>query len=82
MNAWERRKDTTCNSNLIVNGKLHDHLATLNEQTCELMDTIIRQMQEAEGVTEDAKMTEPMEWVRKMNSIRNQAEEIVEVEMI
>ncbi|MGN0762799.1 MAG: TnpV protein [Aristaeellaceae bacterium] len=50
MNAWGRRKDTTCNSNLIINGKLHDHLATLNEQTCELMDTIIRQMHEAEGV--------------------------------
>ncbi len=82
MNAWGRRKDTTYNSNLIVNGKLHDHLATLNEQTRELIDTSIRQMQEAEGVTEDAKMTEPMEWVRKMNSIRNRAEEIVEVEMI
>lgn len=39
-------------------------------------------MQEAEGVTEDAKMTEPTEWVRKMNSIRNQAEEIILVEMI
>ena len=69
-------------SNLIVNGKLHDHLATLNEQARERLQTIIRQMQEAEGVTEDAKMTEPMEWVRKMNSIRNRAEEIIKVEMI
>ena len=69
-------------SNLIVNGKLHDHLATLNEQARERLQTIIRQMQEAEGVTEDAKMTEQMEWVRKMNSIRNRAEEIILVEMI
>ena len=69
-------------SNLIVNGKLHDHLAPLNEQARERLQTIIRQMQEVEGVTEDAKMTEPMEWVRKMNSIRNRAEEIILVEMI
>lgn len=69
-------------SNLIVNGKLHDHLATLNEQARERLQTIIRQMQEAEGVTEDVKMTEPMEWVRKMNSVRNRAEEIIKVEMI
>lgn len=68
--------------NLVVNGKLHDHLATLNEQARERLQTIIRQMQEVEGVTEDAKMTEPMEWVRKMNSIRNRAEEIILVEMI
>lgn len=69
-------------SNLIVNGKLHDHLATLNEQARERLQTIIRQRQEAEGVTEDSKMTEPMEWVRKMNNIRNRAEEIILVEMI
>ena len=69
-------------SNLVVNGKLHDHLATLNEQARERLQTIIRQMQEVEGVTEDAKLTEPMEGVRKMNSIRNRAEEIILVEMI
>ncbi len=69
-------------SNLVINGKLHDHLATLNIQVKERLETIIRQMQEAEGVTEDAKMTEQMEWVRKMNSIRNRAEEIVMREMI
>lgn len=42
----------------------------------------VRQMQEAEGVTEALKATDQLEWVRRMNSIRNRAEEIIQAEMI
>ena len=43
------------------------------------MDQMITQVAKAEGVTEGLKATEQMEWVRQMNSIRNQAEEVVMV---
>ena len=46
------------------------------------METIVRQMMEAEGVTEELKSREQMEWVRRYNSIRNRAEEIIRAEMI
>ena len=46
------------------------------------LELIIRQMQSAEGVTEDMKRTDQMLWVRSMNSIRNRAEEIVKHELI
>ena len=42
----------------------------------------VRQMQEAEGVTEALKAADPLEWVRRMNSIRNRAEEIIKSELI
>ena len=46
------------------------------------MDTIVRQMMETEGVTEELKSHDQMIWVRKCNSIRNRAEEIIRAEMI
>ena len=46
------------------------------------METIVRQMMEAEGVTEELKSRDQMCWVRKCNSIRNRAEEIIRAEMI
>ena len=42
----------------------------------------VRQMQEAEGVTEALKVADQLEWVRRMNSIRNRAEEIIKTELI
>ena len=42
----------------------------------------IRQMQEAEGVTEALKAADPLGWVRRMNSIRNRAEEIILTELV
>ena len=42
----------------------------------------VRQMKEAEGVTEALKAADQLEWVRRMNSIRNRAEEIIQAEMI
>ena len=48
----------------------------------EMMDQMIAQVAKAEGVTEGLKATEQMEWVRQMNSIRNQAEEVVKADLI
>ena len=57
-------------------------LADLNEQATERCSFIIRQMAEAEGITEELKANDPMRWVQGMNSIRSRAEEIIQAEMI
>ena len=67
---------------LLLSGKLYTVLADLNEQATERCSRIIRQMAEAEGITEELKANEPMCWVQAMNSIRSRAEEIIQAEMI
>ena len=69
-------------ANLVLSCKLWTYLADLNEQAQERLDTIIRQMKIAEGVTEALKASDPMAWVQRMNNIRARAEEIVREELI
>ena len=72
----------TLYSNLLLSGNLWAYLADLNGQAQARLDVIMAQMQEMEGITENLKRTNQMEWVRAMNSIRNRAEEIIIHEMI
>ena len=67
---------------LLLSGELGSYLATLDEQADKQLALIVRQMQEAEGVTEALKAADQLEWVRRMNSIRNRAEEIIKTELI
>ena len=67
---------------LVLSGELGNYLAKLDKQAEEQLALIIRQMQEAEGVTEALKAENQLEWVRRMNSIRNRAEEIIQNELI
>ena len=67
---------------LLLSGELGSYLAKLDKQSEEQLALIIRQMQEAEGVTEALKAADQLEWVRRMNSIRNRAEEIIQKELI
>ena len=67
---------------LLLSGELGSYLAKLDKQAEEQLALIIRQMQEAEGVTETLKAADQLEWVRRMNSIRNCAEEIIKSELI
>ncbi len=69
-------------SSLILTGKLWTYLADLNEQAEERLDLIIEQMKAAEGVTEELKARNQLEWVGRMNNIRNRAEEIIQSELI
>lgn len=69
-------------SGMLMTGKLWTYLADLNEQAQERFDTILYQMKAAEGVSEELKAQNQLEWVRQMNSIRNRAEEIIKSEMI
>uniref|UniRef100_N2A1D5 TnpV protein n=1 Tax=Eubacterium plexicaudatum ASF492 TaxID=1235802 RepID=N2A1D5_9FIRM len=69
-------------SSLILTGKLWTYLAGLNEQAEERLDVIIEQMKTAEGVTEELKARNQLEWVGRMNNIRNRVEEIINSELI
>lgn len=69
-------------NDLILTGKLWIYLADLNEQATDRCNLIIRQMMEAENITEELKARDQMAWVRAMNNIRNRAEEIVRYELI
>ena len=69
-------------SSLILTGKLWTYLANLNEQAEERLDLIIEQMKAAEGVTEELKARNQLEWVGRMNNIRSRAEEIINSELI
>ena len=69
-------------NDLILSGRLWTYLADLNEQAQNRLGCIIVQMKEAEGITEELKSQDQMEWVRSMNSIRSRAEEIILRELI
>ena len=69
-------------SNLLLSGKLDQHLADIDHACVERMDLLTWQMADREGVTEALKAADQMEWVRRMNSIRNRAEEIVMNELV
>jgi len=64
-------------SQLVSEGRLGSYLAQIDEQANNMLDLLIRQMAEREGVNERLKADDQMEWVRRLNSIRNRAEETV-----
>lgn len=67
---------------LLLGGNLNGYLADIDEQAQEQLDTIIRQMAAAQGVTEELKTADQMAWVGMMNAIRSEAVEIVNTELI
>ncbi len=69
-------------TNLLTKGKLTAYLADIDEQAENMFDQLVRQRAEREGVTEQLKANNQILWVKKMNSIRNRAEEIVNHELI
>ena len=69
-------------NNLILSGNLWTYLANLNEQAKQRMETLIAQMQSAEGITEALKAADPISWTQRMNNIAARAEEIIREELI
>lgn len=67
---------------LLTSGRLNSYLADIDRQAEEMFLRLVKQMAEAEGVTEALKAANQMEWVRRMNNIRNRAMEIVNSELI
>ena len=68
--------------NLLTSGKLHSHLADIEEQAQQLFLRLVKELAEKEGVTEAIKAENQMLWVQKMNNIRNAAMESVSSELI
>ena len=69
-------------TNLLTSGKLNSYLADIDQQAAELFLRLVEQMAEHEGVTEKLKAEQPMEWVGKMNALREAAAGIVNEEVI
>lgn len=67
---------------LLLGGKLNDHLIAVDTQAETMFFQLVNRLTEQEGITEQLKVENQMEWVRQMNSIRNQAEEIIYNELI
>lgn len=68
--------------NLLTSGKINGYLADIDIQTEEMFSQLLKQMAEREGVTEQLKAGDQMEWVARMNNIRSKATEIVNGEYI
>lgn len=64
-------------ANLLTSGELNAYLADIDQQAEELFLRLVKQMANAEGISETLKASNQMEWVRRMNSCRNRASEIV-----
>ena len=67
---------------MLLTGTLEPHLAEIGESAQAMFDRLVEQMKKAEGVTEQLKAADQMEWVGRMNSIRSRAEEIVFSELV
>ena len=66
-----------CYANLLTSGELNAYLADIDRQAEELFLRLVKQMADAEGITETLKASDQMEWVGRMNSCRDRASETV-----
>ena len=69
-------------SSLLGQGKLYQHCADVENQARDMYDTLIEQMKEAEGVTEQLKEENQLEWIQRMGNIQQRATEVVSNEII
>ena len=67
---------------MLLSGTLNAHLEEIDRSANEMFDLLMKQHAEREGVTEELKAEDQMEWVRQMNSIREQVEETIVTELI
>lgn len=68
--------------NLLTSCKLNDYLADINKQAEDMFSRLVKHMAEHEGITEKIKSENQMEWVGRINNIRNQAIEFVNTDLI
>ena len=67
---------------LLTQGKLYQHCAQIDQQANEMFDTLVEQLTKREGVSEELKEQDQMEWVVRMNNIRQRVTEIVNTETV
>lgn len=69
-------------SSLVLSGKLHSHLEEVDSWATEMLELLVKQMAERQGITEQLKAKDQMAWLGAMTNIRNAAEEIILQEVI
>lgn len=69
-------------SNLQLSGKLNSYLADIDRQAENMFEQLVKQMAECEGTTEQLKAVDPMEWVQRMNNIRNRVIEMINTNIV
>lgn len=69
-------------SQLVISGKMNDYLAEIDKQAEEMFSKLVKQLAEQDGITEALKATNQMDWVRRMNAVRETATEIVNNDLI
>ena len=69
-------------TSLLTSGKLNGYLTDIDKQAEDMFFQLVKQMAEREGVTEQLKADNQMEWVARMNNIRNRATEIINTDLI
>ena len=69
-------------NSMLLTGRLWAHLTEIDRTAQEQMDSLVAEMAQEQGVTEALKAANQLDWVRRMNSIRNRAEEIIKTELI
>lgn len=68
--------------NLLTSGKLNSYLHDVDVRSTEMYNNLVKQLAEKQGITEQLKIENQIEWVGGMNSISNRAREIVNAELI
>ena len=77
-----RQHRKTLYTELLTSGKLNGYLSDLNEQAEDMFFRLVKELSEKEGITEALKAADQMEWVRRMNAVRETATEIVNNDLI
>lgn len=72
-----RENDKVLYQELLLDNKLHEHLVKTNDETKQKINDLVNKLAKQENVDENLKANNQLEWVQKMNNIRNRAEEIV-----
>lgn len=77
-----RRNKQITLSSLQISGKLNDYLADIDRQAEEMFELLTNQYAELEGITEELKAKNQMEWARQMNNIKERVIDVVNAELI
>ena len=80
--AWLKKHHRFRHSHLIGSGEIVDYLASVDAEANEMYESLIADFAKTEGVDENLKATDSMQWVRRMQSIANRAREIIEKEVV
>ena len=80
--TYIREHKKLLHTKLMINGTLYTHLAEINKQAEDMFTELVKQMKTREGITEQLKADNQLEWVRRMNNIRSHVNEIIYNELI